>query len=256
MRTALVIVGVFVCSASSNPGRTNQDAQEWKRSVGTNLVRERVVGLLNLPELVGDGCGRAQPASVNLYDSPSAAAVPIGSIRFQVTDPQADRSACEKADLVVRGTGARVDEEIPTDESDYEVQAAVVYERAGSWFRIALQRGSGWIARQTESDFQPYPEALEQKLTYIREGWDGRLWRAPASGTSARVPSTWTPYLGDDVSAQILEVRRVRDETWIRVRLDAERCGETLKGVVATTGWLPAYQQSGRTSLWFYARGC
>jgi hypothetical protein len=256
MRAALVVTVVFLCSASSNAARTDQDAQEWKRSVGTNLTRERVLGLLNLPELVGDGCGRAQTESVNLYDKQSISPTPVGSITLHVTDRQPDGGSCGSADLLLRRAGASTDEEVPTDESDYEILAAIVYERSGSWFRIALQRGSGWISHENAGDFQRYPEALEHKLSYIRGNWDGRLWRTPASGAAARIPSAWTPHLDDDVPVQVLEVRRVRNEAWIQVRLETERCGETLKGVAPTTGWIPAYQPSGRTSLWFYSRGC
>lgn len=229
--------------------------QNWQWAVSANLTRERVVGLLTLPEIVGEGCGPAQPESAALYGEPSTASQPVGSIAFRVADRQPDGGSCGSAQLIVRVEG-KADEELPADEVSYEIPAAVVYQRSGPWFRVALQRGSAWITRNDAGSFQSYPELLKERLSYVRKGWDGRLSPTPGNGPGTRIPTAWSRYLADNIPVEVLEVQRVGDVPWIRVRLQTESCGEALAGVESATGWIPAYQASGRTAVWFYARGC
>ena len=66
------------------------------------------------------------------------------------------------------------EEQLPADESGYETPAAVVYQRSGPWFRIALQQGSAWITRDTSNGFLSYPELIEgtPDLSEKRVGWE------------------------------------------------------------------------------------
>jgi hypothetical protein len=52
--------------------------------------------------------------------------------------------------IAFQASGFVDEQELPSDESGYEIAAAVVYERRGQWFRIALPQGSGWITRRIE----------------------------------------------------------------------------------------------------------
>jgi hypothetical protein len=219
------------------------------------LAQERVIGLVNLPDVIGDTCGPDKPGSVDLFKTPSAGMAPIGSIRFVVAERAADGSSCSGVQVLVRHAESGSDEELPTQESDYEIRAAVVYQRSGIWFRIALQRGSAWIKRDDPKDFRSYPELLTQKLSYLAKGWDGRLSRTPQA-VASRVPAEWAKYLEDDIPVEVLDVRRARNDIWIHVRLQTESCGETRAGVSPISGWVRAYRPSGRTSVWFHSRGC
>ena len=231
-------------------------AQDWHRAVSENLTTERVAGLLDLPEIVGGGCGPDQPGSIALYAAASTAAAPIGHIRLHVEDRQAGGVSCGAATVVVQRTAGGAEEQLPTEESGYEVAAAVVYERSGAWFRVALQRGSAWVNRDTPADFASYPELLTERLAYLREGWDGRLWRAPGAAGPARVPEGWAARLGGVIPIDVLAVQRAGGTLWIRVRLQTETCGETIPKATPETGWVPAYRSSGETSAWFHSRGC
>jgi hypothetical protein len=215
-----------------------------------------VVGLLDLPEVVGGPCGPAEPKTADLHDAPVRSSAASGSIGFLVTDRQADGGACGSARLAVRRTGGSFDEDLPAVESGYEIPAAIVYERSGQWFRIALERGSAWIERQNPSDFQAYPGLLMDRLDYLPAGWDGRLWDAAGTGAEIGVPSGWNKYFAGDIAVEVLGIRRLGNEAWIAVRLRTESCGNTLAGVQAVTGWLPAFRASGAPSVWFYSRGC
>jgi hypothetical protein len=178
-------------------------------------------------------------------------------VAYEVTDRQNDGAACGGAQMTVRQIRDALQEELPTDETEYEVRALVVYERSGPWYRIAMQRASGWIRHEGVDDFKPYPEWLKDKLSYVRARWDGMLWRTPGTGPGARIPKGWTPYLSDNVPAEVLAVRRVRNVSWIQIRLRTEDiCAEPLEGVTSTSGWMPAYRETGETSVWFYSRGC
>ena len=164
-------------------GAVSQPATpDWRQAVSQNLTIERVVGLLNLPEVVGDGCGPDAAGSVALYGAQSTAAAPIGSIRLRVTEREPGGGSCGTATVIVQRADS-AEEQLPTDESGYEVQAALVYQRSGLWFRVALQRGSAWVKRDRADDFLAYPKLLSERLAYVRAGWDGRL--RPSRQTSA-----------------------------------------------------------------------
>ena len=253
-RSALLVIAILLLVNTA--GRTAPVTQDWQWAVNQNLTRERVVGLLNLPEIVGEGCGPQQPQSATLHDMPSKSSPRRGSITFQVTDRQPDGGYCGGARLIVQRTDGSSGEQLPTSESGYEIPAVVVYERSRSWFRIALQRGSAWMVRDNLNDFQPYPELLKDKLSFVRKGWDGKLWRTPGSGTGERIPAAWGPYLADGIGVDVLAIQRVGGAIWLRVQLKTESCGETLIGVKSAAGWIPAYLSSGTPSVWFFSRGC
>ena len=244
----LAFLGFAAASQSSS--------QEWHRAVSQNLITEPVAGLLDLPEIVGSGCGPDQPGSVALYAGQSTAAAPIASIRLRVADRQPGGASCGAATVVVQRSAGGAEEQLPTDESGYETPAAVVYQRSGLWFRVALQRGSAWVKRDSVDDFLSYPRLLTGRLAYLREGWDGQLWRAPGAGAATRVPEVWASRLERDIPIDVLDVQSAGGTLWIRVRLQTETCGETIPDATPATGWVRAYRSSGRTSAWFFSRGC
>jgi hypothetical protein len=127
----------------------------WERAVARSLVHERVIGLLDLSELFLGRCeSAAPPKSADLYQGPSANTLRIGWVEY-ATAVAPDGAGCSAAQFTVHFDGGRADEELPIDECGYEVLSAVVYERAGEWFRIALQHGSAWLRREHADDFAP-----------------------------------------------------------------------------------------------------
>jgi hypothetical protein len=220
--------------------------QDWHVAVSEGLTTERVIGLLSLPDIIAPECAPTKPARVSVFARPSTARPAVGSI-----EPARD---CH---MVVRHAGSTAEEQLPTEESGYETPAAIVYQRDGRWFRIALQQGSSWVMRDDPTDFVSYPELLNDRLSYVRAGWDGRIWETPgAMGTAHALPPGWTSHLNRNIPLEFLGSRRIGNEMWIQVRLNTDSCGEILEGVSAVTGWVPAYQTSGFPSAWFYSRGC
>jgi len=223
-------------------------------------VRGRVIGLLDLPDIVGQACSASPSITADLQAAPSTTASPIGSLALRVTDRAPSGTECT-ATLVVRHRDGGV-EPIPYRESGYEIPAAVVRARSGPWYRIDTARGSAWIRRDDPRHFLSYPDLLRNdRLTFIQKGWNASLWRIPGRGAPVLVPAAWRDIAwvqdrNQAVTVDVLEVRRIGREPWVHVRLALDSCGEDQPSMAPWTGWLPAYTKAGDTALWFYSRGC
>lgn len=222
-------------------------------------TEERVVGLLEVPEILGDvECKNFQPRSIQFYGSPSKDRPSTGTAEVRPYR-LAEEPDCYFGKVVVRRSAVgSAEEELPTEESGYEEKAAVVYERSGQWFRIALRKGSAWIERTGPVDFLAYPAGLtsDQYLTYLRQDWDGRIWPSPGAAASVAAPRGWQEHRARSLPIRVLSTRTVNREVWIQIRFETdERCGQTLEGVTPLEGWVPAYRQNA-TSVWFSSRGC
>jgi hypothetical protein len=248
---ALTLALLVTCSGAAS-------AQD--DSVGDDeRTRGPLVGLLNLPEIFVQGCGASPSGTADIRTRPSTDAPLIGRIAMRVANPTPDRTESDAA-LVVQRPDGRV-EPLRTAESGYEIPAAIVRARRGSWYRIDLDRGSGWIRRPDARHFERYPELLlNDRLTYIRR-WDARLWRVPGRGTPVQAPpawrqAAWDQYQDQHVLVRVLAIRRLRGAPWLQVRVVSSPCGDPAPPMTPWTGWLPAYTRTGDSSVWFFSRGC
>ena len=245
-----VIVVALLAGAS-------RGSQEHVVSYGQ--TEERIVGLLEMPDILGDfGCKDFQAHSVSLYPEPSKNRPSSGTIEVRpYRNP--DSPDCYESNVAVHRSGVNPSaEELPTDEIGYEMRAAVVYERKGTWFRIALLRGSAWIEGQGSVNLVSYPASLasDSYLTYLRQDWDGMLWPTPAAAAAVAAPVGWQAHRGKSLPIHVLSTQTVGPETWINIRFETgDVCGQTLEKVTPLEGWIPAYRQN-MTSVWFYSRGC
>ena len=248
---ALDVFGRIVAQdlvVSSPVGDTRRNADPWQLHFLEGENGSGLLGLLELPDVVHQPCG---------HDSPAHLDTTSGQVHYLVADRTPDGRSCEGGVLaLLRPTGLA--EAIPTLESGYEYPAAIVLERSGNRFRIALQDGATWVERRDATGFLPYPALLVGHLAYLRGGWDGRYWSVPDGGRSQTVSKPWLDHLKDAgaISVEVLATRSVAGRSWIQVRLDPETCGEQLPNVQAVTVWVPAYRPSGATNAWFYSRGC
>jgi hypothetical protein len=246
----IVMVGALAAGASA--------AQQ--RVVSEAATEERVAGLLDLPGILGDiQCQQFQPKTISYYSRPSKDGAPAGTIEVRLARLP-DQPQCYQPTAAVRRAGSNSQtEELPTEESGYEVQAAVVFEHRGNWFRIALQRGFAWIERENLEGFLPYPAGLasDSHLTYLRQEWDGKLWSVPGSATALTAPTNWLAYRDRQLPVRVLSTRTIGRDVWIQIKFETEEvCGQTLDKVTPLEGWIPAYRPDGATSVWFYSRGC
>ena len=227
-------------------------AQRW--FVSQHQPNERVLGLLDLPDVTknyaDDACD-SKTISVQLYSQPSTAGPAIGVI-YMRKHPE---YGCG---LLFNRAQTSSEEELPTEESGYEIAAAVVHERRGRWFRVAVPQGSAWIERANADDFLPYPQLLARRLAYLRNDWDGQLRQTAGFGSSTEpLPLEWKEHVPKQIGIDVLGMTRIDNDDWIHVRFANERCGDdTLRILKPVQGWLPVYRSNGTPAAWFYSRGC
>ena len=145
-----------------------------------------------------------------------------------------------------------------TIDIDYEMLGAAVYGRAGDWFGVRVGEGAGWLPPSEAGAFYPYPDLLIERLSYLGESWDGRLYDAPArDAPRARLDEAWRRMMGEDIVVDVRGVvRMAQGEAW--VRLDVvwpDPCGGD-EPVPVASGWVPAYAAAGSPNVWFFSRGC
>jgi hypothetical protein len=118
--------------------------------------RPRVIGLLALPEVFGNGaCDRFTPQEVALYGAPESARV-VGVIRVDVGSTAPSNGGCEGLRVGVHMTGTPASDPLPTKEYGYEDPGAIVLARrvitspCGEDPNVkALDRG--WVPAHTKS---------------------------------------------------------------------------------------------------------
>lgn len=106
-----------------------------------------IIGVLRLPEVFGEyPCERYAPRPVLLFRAPGTGAP---SARIELATPWRfpAESGCEGRKVVVASADRRSAwAELPSVEFGPEQSGAIVVERRGSWYRIALpQQATGWV---------------------------------------------------------------------------------------------------------------
>jgi hypothetical protein len=111
-------------------------------SVSSAAAQDRVIGLLTLPEVFGNGpCHEFAPEEVLLY-SVMGAEEPHGVIRVDHYWIFPAAGGCEGLIVNVhKGEGQSVSA-LPTEEFDYEAPGALVLEGRNGWFKVQLSDGT------------------------------------------------------------------------------------------------------------------
>src|SRR5688500_7131406 len=243
MDMGVIIVALLFFTIHS----VHAEARDWWDTL--SVTPERLVGLLDLHDVVRGGCGEpVERTTARVFRTPAETG-DVGRLYWQHSTDAVCGLMFENAQ------GDK--EEVPTLESGYEVPAAIVYERRGSWFRIRLPNGSSWIRRTDPEEFLPYPDLLRENLAHMLPGWDGTLRETPnMSGKIRPLAPGWHELLERQPSVEYLGSRRVGKDLWIHVKLLTETCDEKLEGMTPVTGWVPAYRPNRAPSVWFSSRGC
>lgn len=214
-----------------------------------------VIGILPLPEVFGaEPCARFDPRDIPVFRSPSSVR-PFGRIHVAQRWTHHKDGGC--GGLVVRvdssapaGNGG----ELPTLEFGYEQPGAIVLRRAGSWFEIALSKGTGWVQVKDVRRFLPVEQLLKDGLLHLRKGAPVPLHTRPGSPAAPRDQVTRTE---TDLPAKLLAFERVGGTLWLQVEtLSASPCTDEKLPVAPVSGWLPFHDATGQPSVWFSSRGC
>jgi hypothetical protein len=221
---------------------------------------ERVIGLLDFPEVLGSGpCVPYTEKVVNVFTGPSTSLERIATIEVITPMHLEPNGGCTPPAVGVKWLNGRIGE-LPTEEIGYEIPAAIAYERSGNWFRIRLDEGSGWIQIDDPEKFSSYANLVtsDERAPYLDEAWDGRLFNEPdRSSLTMALPAQWRNLIGKPISyVKVVESQTRGGELWFRIRLGAENaCAELLDNAPVVEGWIPAYVGEKRI-VWFYSRGC
>jgi hypothetical protein len=125
-----------------------------------------------------DACQSTESVGVPLYSTPSTTGAAIGAV-YKRNHPE---YGCG---LLFKRAETSFEEELPSDESGYEISAAVVYERRGRWFASLFTAPPGLNMRT-----QRFPRVsilLSGRMAYLRNDWDGQLRENPAWGSRLRL---------------------------------------------------------------------
>jgi len=213
--------------------------------------RTRVVGLLALPEVFGNGpCDRFTPQDVPLYGAPDSARI-VGVIRVDEGWTASSNGGCEGLKVGVHMTGTAASDPLPTKEYGYEEPGAVVLGRRGEWFLIRLGAGSAWVRSSPRDTYHPLERLLLDGLTYLTETWDGRL--APSAGGAGRPARVEAR--SSQPTVRVIRSQQLRGELWFDLEVISSPC-EDPDVKALDRGWVPAHSMSGEPVIWFYSRGC
>jgi hypothetical protein len=213
--------------------------------------RTRVVGLLALPEVFGNGpCDRFRPQDVPLYGAPDSARI-VGALRVDQEWTASGNGGCEGLRVGVHMTGTAASDPLPTKEYGYEEPGAIVLARRDGWFLIRLATGSAWVRSSPRDTFHPLERLLVEGLTYLTEAWDERL--APSAGGPGRPARVGAR--SSQPTVRVMRSQQLRGELWFDLEVISSPC-EDADVKALDRGWVPAHSMSGEPVIWFYSRGC
>ena len=126
MDMAVIIVALLFFTIHS----ADAEARDWWDTM--SATPERLVGLLDLEDVVRGGCGEpVERTTARVFRTPADNGALVGTIYWQ----HSTDAVCGLMFESIQGDK----EEVPTLESGYEIPAAIVFERRGQWFRPARQ---------------------------------------------------------------------------------------------------------------------
>lgn len=216
------------------------------------LAQERVIGLLALPEVFGQGaCDRFTPTPVVLRAAPQGPIVATVVVVRPWT--YHTNGGCAGLEVGVEAPGSATVQPLPTLEYGYEEPGAVVLERRGQWFRVRLEAGSAWLEASPEDEFYGLERLFEDGLTYLTHAWDGTVAASP--GTAGRSVKFAGP--AADQPVRVSRSSRETGELWFFVEIMSHSiCEGRGEPSVLDRGWVPAHGKAEAATIWFYSRGC
>lgn len=202
-------------------------------------AQERIIGLVEIPALhrqVNEGGVDAPIEPVGLHARPAR----DSDVAVVVRDRQ----------------------QLESREHGYEQVSAAVYERVyaltgGLWYRLRYEAGGdagyGWLEHTDGVQYRETSALVTGGLAYLTVDWDRRLWARPMADADFR--SLDLPGTAPGVKVIDVFTAPGSAEPWYLLAVVTGVCsGEPIE--VLTTGWVPAYAESGANNVWFYSRGC
>jgi hypothetical protein len=199
-----------------------------------NPPAEKIIGLLEIPSIFGTSDPNGPPGQI----PPKIAGAVI--LRAEPSD-----SAKVKAEV-------KRSNDFFSKEHGYGESSAVVFDKKDAWFQVKAKSTKGWIKAKDAGKFRSFEE-LAKGWVFVERSWDGRLYPLPKQ----------TKYFeqlrakGDTAERDlnVLSSKTVSGRLWFEVQEVNGKC-EAGEETLGKKGWIPAYNDSGETNVWFYSRGC
>ena len=204
-----------------------------------SVAQDRIEGLVEIPALHG----RVNSGTLDRATGP----VPLF----------AEPSDESEVSIIVRDR-----RELESREHDYEQMSAVVYSHVwtsnSSWYQLRYigenEPVFGWLNRWNAGDYRTVSDLVSTGLTFFTDDWDRRIFELPSQDSPAR--SFEGLELRDRPSMRVADISYQNDEPWyLVVLMRGSVCGGGGTEILGT-GWVPAYTESGATTVWYYSRGC
>lgn len=220
---------------------------------------DRIIGLLALPQLFGDGsCASYEAHPLPIFEAADSTD-PIGEVTVDAPWIMAAEGGCDGLKVGVHRNGEQDGQAFWTLEYGYEAQAGVVLARQGGRYKIKLDDsgGAAWVEPMAGARFHSLEKLITEGLTYLAvRDWSGRICNRP---NEPAVCWTIKPGAEPYQAVTVFSHRRIGDELWFEIRLPPaeEGCEEPIPGVLWVRGWISAFEEaSDEPVIWFSSRGC
>lgn len=223
------VVALLACSLLLTAGISAQQEED---------ARRYMIGLLEIPSVLGTFM------SLNSEQTPASRPIKIYS------------APTTKSRLV-----AVVDdrEKIIWTKLTSEEFGAVAYQKKNGWYLIGLEgsRARGWVSPSDAGKFIPVDRLLVDRMAYLNEHWDKRIWSLPSRASSTRRWRLKGEGNPPSYDVNITAAKRVKHILWLRIEiLGPGRCRGLEEPKVIARGWVPAYTAKGDLVAWYYSGGC
>jgi hypothetical protein len=219
-------------------------------SVTSASAEEPIIGLLTLPEVLGNGpCDDFSPEEIRLYSGMDKK-LTSGVIKVDKFWTFPKSGGCEGLTVNTHMLNGNNIRPLLTKEYRYEKPAAIILETQNDWFRLKTSSGSAWIKKTKTGRYISLDNLLKNKMSYIDSKSGIKIFRESNIDDSIGVVST-------SDSLNVVKTINVENKYWHHIQvMDSSSCESDGPPKVLYEGWVPAHTATGKLTIWFYSRGC
>jgi len=219
-------------------------------NVASAIAEESIIGLLTLPEVLGEGpCDDFIPEDIPLYSGMDKK-LTSGKIKVDRFWTFPDLGGCEGLIVNTHIGDGQKGHALLTKEYRYEAPAAIVLDTQNDWFKLKTSTGSAWIQKNKKGKYFSLEDLLKNKMAYIESASGIKVFREPSIYDSIGLVSN-----GDFVN--VIKTVNVDDKYWHHIQImDSSGCESNEPPEILYEGWIPAHTATGKLTAWFHSRGC
>jgi len=219
-------------------------------NVASVIAEEPIIGLLTLPEVLGEGpCDDFSPEDIPLYSGMDKK-LTSGKIKVDKFWTFPALGGCEGLTVNTYMGDGQKGYALLTKEYRYEAPAAIVLETQNDWFKLKTSTGSAWIQKTKQGQYFPLENLIKNKMAYIESTSGIKVFREPSIYDSIGLVS-------NSDSVNIIKTVNIDNKYWIHIQImENSICESNESPEVLYEGWIQAHTDTGKLTTWFYSRGC